>query len=100
MEAFDPPSHEDDVKRGFGTARESAKAGEDVEVDVGKVQITNYTPAFDAAADKLATAMAAEFGTFMRADHAQWTMAALGVLSKMHADVTSGDEGIVIVTLP
>lgn len=93
---IDPPSHEDDVKRGLGVALGSAEAGEDVDVAVGKVAIRNFTPEEDRVIARLAEAMAAEF-TFMSGD---FIIAASGVLDKMKVEVTSGAEGVVIVIFP
>lgn len=91
--SFDPPSHEDDVKRGLGVAQSDAQPGELVDVTLG------LDPALLRAAQKLGTALKSEF-TFMGADDEVWTKTAVGVLSKLGASATSGESGVVIVTLP
>ena len=83
----DPPSHEDDVRRGLGQSAPSPK-----------VEITNFTPDEDAAILALATAMEQEYN-FFSAPQRSWTLAAAGVLRKMGATVTSGESGVVI-TIP
>lgn len=47
----------------------------------------------------IADALQAEFGTFLGGEREDWMKAALGILTKMRGTITSGGEGLAILTL-